>query len=95
MKITLPILCVLLFGIVGCNEDIEKLSSTGTITYMSLEGGFYGIITDKGDHYLPENLSSDFQKDSVRVYFEGIITDRPTTQQWGHTITLSRIDRIQ
>ena len=95
MKIKMTILCLLLFVAVGCTDDGGTISSTGRIAYMSFEGGFYGIITDKGDHYLPENLTPDFRKDSLRVYFEGIITDRPTTQQWGHTINLSRIERIQ
>jgi hypothetical protein len=77
-----------------CNEQHDKTSGTGIVIHMSLEGGFYGLITDGGDHYLPENLAADFQKDSLRVSFECIITDRPTTAQWGRTITLTKIERI-
>ena len=95
MKTKITFLCLLFLVAVGCNEESGTISNTGKVTYMSLEGGFYGIITDRGDHYLPENLNADFRKDSLRVYFEAIITDRPTTQQWGRTITLRRIERIQ
>ncbi len=89
------VLSLLVFVAISCTDDSQRVSATGRVAYMSFEGGFYGIITDKGDHYLPENLSTEFRKDSLRVYFEGIITDRITTQQWGRTITLSRIGQIQ
>ena len=78
----------------GCNEENDKVSGSGIVIHMDLEGGFYGIITDGGDHFLPENLTSDFQKDSLRILFEGIITNRLTTTMWGRTITLTNIERI-
>jgi hypothetical protein len=76
-------------------EDAQKVSGTGRIVYMSFEEGFYGIITDKGEHYLPENLGVDFQKDSLRVFFEGVLTNRTTTTMWGRTIKLNYIERTE
>jgi hypothetical protein len=95
MKTMMVLLSVLVFVATSCTDDGNRISATGRVAYMSFEGGFYGLITDTGDHYLPENLASEFQKDSLRIYFEGTITDRPTTQQWGRTITLRRIERIR
>lgn len=90
------LLSFMLFSmVVGCDEGSENVATTGMITYLSMEGGFYGIITDNGDRYLPENLHTEFQRDSLRVYFEGVVTDRPSTQQWGRTIALSHIDKFQ
>jgi len=95
MKTMMMLLSVLVFVAISCTDDHDRISATGRVAYMSFEGGFYGIITDKGDHYLPENLTSEFRKDSLRIYFEGTITDRITTQQWGRAIILSRIEQIR
>ena len=40
----------------------------GTITYLSFEGGFYGITSDAGDHYDPINLPQEFWVDGLQVY---------------------------
>ncbi len=94
MKTIFASIIICMSVLFACNEQHDKASGTGRVIHMSLEGGFYGLITDGGDHYLPENLAADFQKDSLQVSFEGIITDRPTTAQWGRTITLTKIERI-
>ncbi len=80
-----------------CNnsEDEKTISATGTVKYFNLEGGFYGIVTDQGGHFLPENLSDEFKQDNLRVYFEGVITDKVTIQQWGRTIKIRKIEKIQ
>ena len=83
------------FAAFTCNEDDNTVSGKGTVIHFNLEGGFYGIVTDNGGHYLPENLGADFQQDSLRVYFEGVLTNKVTIQQWGNTIRLTKIQRIQ
>jgi len=79
----------------GCIEENDTTSASGIVLYTDIEGGIYGIVTDSGEHYLPENLSSEFKKDSLRISFEGIITDRPTSAMWGRTITLTKVVPIQ
>lgn len=93
-NIIIAILISVLF-LIGCAEDNNTKSSSGTVLHMSIESEFYGIVTESGEHYLPENLSTEFQKDSLRISFEGIITDRPTTVMWGRTIKLTKVVRIQ
>jgi len=44
-------------------------SGTGTVEYIGIEGGFYGIITDEGERYDPTNLAAEFQFDGLRVQF--------------------------
>jgi hypothetical protein len=39
----------------------------GTVTYKSLEGGFYAIDGDDGKKYDPVNLPEAFRKDGLRV----------------------------
>lgn len=94
MKTKLVFVLVLMSFLFGCKEENDKTSGTGIVVHMKIEVGFYGIITDGGDHYKPDNLSSEFQKDSLRISFEGIITDQPTTVMWGRTITITKIERI-
>ncbi|HAK59117.1 MAG TPA: hypothetical protein DCO77_01870, partial [Nitrospiraceae bacterium] len=47
----------------------DEISGTGTIRYISLEGGFYGIAGDDGKKYLPLHLTQEFKADGLRVTF--------------------------
>lgn len=94
MKSKLYLIALLFLFLVGCEDDLQTVSNAGTIRYLSLEGGFYGIITDTNENYLPENLSSTFKTDSLRIMFEGYVTDKPTTVQWGRTIFITKIKRL-
>jgi len=72
-------------------EDI--VAGTGTITYIDLEGGFYGIIADDGGQYLPLNLADEHKVDGLHVSFTGTIErDIVTIQQWGQPITIISIE---
>jgi hypothetical protein len=48
-------------------QNWEGTIITGTVIYMDLEGGFYGIKGDDGNKYDPLNLSSEYQKDGIRI----------------------------
>ena len=45
----------------------EIVDITGTIKYMSVEGGFYGIAGDNGKNYDPIKLDKRFCVDNLRV----------------------------
>ena len=63
---------VLLLGLSAqsCMTDIgEYTVVTGTVVYLSFEGGFYGITGDDGRHYDPINLSQDFRIDGLPLRF--------------------------
>ena len=94
-KIFLVLFAIVLFAAFTCTESEKEVSGKGTVIYFDLEGGFYGIVTDKGDHFLPENLTKEFQQDSLRVYFEGVITNKVTIQMWGKTVKLTKIEKLQ
>ncbi|GJQ42700.1 MAG: hypothetical protein HND39_13855 [Ignavibacteriota bacterium] len=95
MKSKFYFIAFLLLFFIGCEDEQQTVSGEGTISYFSLEGGFYGIITDSNEHFLPENLNPNFQKDSLRILFEGYITDKMTIQQWGRTIVITKIKSLQ
>ena len=46
------------------------MEGTGRIQYNDFEGGFYGIVSDDGEHYDPKNLPDDFKEDGLRVGFK-------------------------
>jgi hypothetical protein len=83
--------CVILSS---CEED-KLVNTTGRVRYIALEGGFYGIYGDDGVGYDPINLSTEFQKDSLRVIFEGkILTEQASTHMWGRLIELKKIEKL-
>ncbi len=72
-------------------NDVE----TGTVKFMDLEGGFFGIITDEGKHYDPINLESDYQIDDLRVRFKAKIRDDlGSFHMWGTIIEIIWIEKI-
>ena len=103
--ITLPFL----FLIQACNalptenvtpvvmsESLREHWRTGTITFMKIEGGFFGIVTDKGEKLLPINLSKQFQQVGAQVKIQGeLITEMMTIQQWGTPFKITKIELIK
>jgi len=65
------------------------VAKTGTVTYVDLEGGFYGIVADDGERYLPLDLDETCRVDGMRLIFVGeIARDTATIQQWGTPIEI-------
>lgn len=76
-----------------CSEDIQV--QKGTVVYLNLEGGFYGIIGDNGKHYDPQNLADEFKKDSLRVSFEYKVSENQTSiHMWGELIEIVKIVKL-
>ena len=72
--LVMSLFCIVTFS--GCLlKDKNIVEGNGTITYINLEGGFYGIVADDGEHYVPINLPSEFKVDGLRVRFKGKIRD--------------------
>ncbi len=73
----------------------DIIEGIGTITYLDLEGGFYGIITHD-NHYVPINLPPEFEMDGLRVKFKAKIRkDLVSIHMWGILIELIYIDKIR
>lgn len=65
----------------------------GTVRYMNLEGGFWGIEADNGQQILPTNLAAEYKKDGLRISFKASPeTDMMSIQQWG---TLSNVSDVE
>ena len=67
----------------------------GTVRYINLEGGFWGIINDDGSHLLPQNLAKELRKDGLRLSYKAQeIKGMMTIQQWGTLSSLSDVKVI-
>ncbi len=74
-------------------KNISKFPYKGTIHYMNIEGGFYGIVTDKGKKLLPLGLEKKYLVEGTTIIFSGNYEqDMMTIQQWG---TPFRINAVQ
>ena len=74
------------------NSDNELIYGTGTIIYLKIEGGFYGILSDDGEHYDPINLPIEYQQDGLRISF--IAKERSdllSFHMWGKIVELISI----
>jgi len=74
----------------------EIAEGTGTIKYLSMEGGFYGISGDDNKNYDPINLPKEFQKDGLRIRFKAKIrSDMASYHMWGMLIELIKIEKLR
>jgi len=90
------IIAVLASGCITANgQDEGQISGNGTITYVDLEGGFYGIVGDDGNRYLPLDLGREHQVDGMRVaYTVELEKDTTTIQQWGTPVRVVSLEPI-
>ncbi len=69
------------------------IQATGTIRYIDLEGGFYGIVGDDQEHYDPLNLPEAYQKDNMSVKFTArMAPDQASFHMWGKLIYILEIE---
>jgi len=74
----------------------QQISLQAKVQFFALEGGFYGLITKQGKHYLPLNLAKEFQQNGAIVNVRGIVKPRMMTiQQWGTPFTITGIKLIK
>jgi hypothetical protein len=85
------------FSIYGYSRltSADGVEGVGTVAYISIEGGFYGIIAGKDGHWEPINLPAGYMQDGLKVRFEAKLRkDLGGTHQWGVLVELTSISRI-
>ncbi|MEI7435020.1 MAG: hypothetical protein WCJ93_12295 [Methanomicrobiales archaeon] len=81
--------------IISISQDQTKsglIQATGTVTWVPLEGGFYGIIADDGTQYDPLNLPEKYLQDGLRIRFSAI--EEPgvaSFHMWGMIVTITGV----
>jgi hypothetical protein len=72
-----------------------RVQGTGTVLLLEMEGGFYGIRSDSGDHYRPVNLPEPFTSPGLRIRFcadpvQGLMG----IQMWGVPVKIREIEAL-
>lgn len=74
-------------------HDGNFVTGTGTVRWISLEGGFFAIRGDDGVTYDPINLPTDFRDDPVRVRFRARVTGGLSVHMVGPVVEIVEITR--
>jgi len=70
-------------------------SGVGTIQYVNLEGGFYGLIDrDSGTRYAPGAIPDSLRIDGLRVEYEVRVRDVMTIQMWGTPVEILHLEQV-
>ena len=105
--VLLALLAFLASGLTSCLQEFGfgpkpeppgtlEVEATGTVVFVELEGGFYGIITDDGARYDPVNLPPEFQRDGLRVRFRArILKDTASIHMWGTPVEILHIEELE
>jgi hypothetical protein len=72
------------------------VSGMGTVQYINLEGGFYGIVNDElGTRYVPDSLARPFRIDGLRVSYRALVQrDAISIRMWGTPVELISIEKL-
>lgn len=93
---TIGVLFVLIgtFALSTPSSKDGLIHGTGTVVYLSFEGGFYGIVADDGKKYDPINMPEEFKVDGLRVRFTANLTNYASFHMWGYVVELFFIERL-
>jgi len=73
-----------------------RFQGTGTVRHLEIEGGFYGIEADGGDHYRPVNLPASLASPGLRVRFcADPVGNSLGIQMWGVPVNLRSIEPLE
>ena len=71
----------------------EKVSFVAEVSWISLEGGFYGLVAEDGRKFFPLNLPEEFKKKGLKIRVKGNIRkDIATIQMWGMPFEIREIE---
>ena len=72
----------------------QTLTFWGTVKYINLESGFWGIVSDDGKNYDPINLAEEFRREGKRVQVKAVPKDRVNIHMWGTIIEITTITKM-
>ncbi len=68
----------------------------GEVTYIDLEGGFYGIITEQGQKLDPTNLPEEYKEDGLEIRFQAEEKEGAFgIRMWGTIVEIADIKRLE
>jgi hypothetical protein len=95
MKLLYPLLLIISLFCASCNISSEYIEAQGTITYVGLEGGFWGIMTEDGRKFDPVDLPDKFKKNGLKVRVKlRPRDDLAGTHMWGQMVEVVEIAEV-
>ena len=68
---------------------------TGTVLYIPIEGGFYGLIANDGTKYDPINLPDEYKQSGLHVKFKVIPKKgMASVHMWGEIVEIEKIEKL-
>lgn len=61
------------------------------VRWIELEGGFYGLVSNEGERYLPLNLPEAFRRDGLKVEVRGRVEKVVSFRMWGTALRILEI----
>jgi len=72
----------------------DQVEGVGTIIYIRIEAGFYGIVAGTDGRWDPINLPAGYMQDGLRVKFQAKLRkDLADTHAWGTLVELTSISK--
>ena len=101
-KIRLALALVVMVLALACGDspfeptEPDHLVRTGTVRFITVEGGFWAITGDDRVTYDPLSpLTAEFQREGLRVRFEGKVRfDVGSTHMVGTIVEIIRIEKL-
>ena len=84
----------------GCwlidQDEPEIRAASGIVTYLSLEGGFWGILGDNEQNYDPLNLHEEYKIEDLHISFLYKVSDQQNSfHMWGTIIEILTVTVIE
>ncbi len=74
---------------------MEKVNIEGNIHYHDIEGGFWGILSDDGNKYMPVNMPNQLKTVGARIRVRArILQDFVSSHMWGDPIEIISFETI-
>ena len=73
---------------------MKKLKITGTAAYQNLGTGFWGIIGDDGNEYLPINMPQQLKMEKAKITVTAHEVEVMTLFMWGTPIKITSFTTV-
>ena len=82
--------CISSYNVWGAQDEISFMAE---VKWISLEGGFFGLVAEDGRKFFPLNLPEEFKKEGLKTRVKGNIKkDGATVQMWGAPFEIREIE---
>lgn len=73
---------------------VNQIVIQGEVTYVAIEGGFWGIVGADGKRYDPGRLAREFQQSGLKVRVEARpLSGQVSMRMWGTPIEILHIEK--